>query len=588
MDKLFCKFKPSNGYVIAETACGHEGDPEKLRMLIDCVVKSKSRIIKFQIFKTHERAIEGHKEWEIFHRLELNKSDWLAQVTYAKNKGLYIFADVYGDDSFSLAEKINVDGYKIHSEDLLNTDFILKVCQSKKIVIIGIGAAKRKEISDLLKYLNDNMLNLKIVLMTGVQTFPTPVGAHSIEEVSDLVRKYSSKNIKIGFSDHVDGDKEDALILPLMAFSAGANIVEKHVTIDRAYKWTDYHSALNCTNFYNFIKKINLLCPLLENIGGMNKYEKSYRKMFKKSPAFVSDFSKGHVLTGSDITYIKDSDNSIPVSGASLIGRQVGSNVEKGQLIGFDKLDNKIGAIIVARCGSSRLPSKALKKIQGRESIVLVIDRIKRCKKVDQIILATTHEDIDNQLISIANREGISYYRGPTENVALRYFEAANRFGLDHFVRVTGDAILCDEEMIDIAIESHVKTSCDVTFMKNMPFGTHKEVVSLNALKIIIEAASNSSNTEYLEFYLENNRYFNINYVDSGYEFNPQLRMTLDYEEDLQFFNMLFKHFNKINPGFNLREALEWLDKNENIVMINAHKTQKTPENLNLDVTLRI
>ena len=107
MDKLFCKFKPSNGYVIAETACGHEGDPEKLRMLIDCVVKSKSRIIKFQIFKTHERAIEGHKEWEIFHRLELNKSDWLAQVTYAKNKVLYIFADVYGDDSFSLAEKIS-------------------------------------------------------------------------------------------------------------------------------------------------------------------------------------------------------------------------------------------------------------------------------------------------------------------------------------------------------------------------------------------------------------------------------------------------------------------------------------------------
>jgi spore coat polysaccharide biosynthesis protein SpsF (cytidylyltransferase family) len=64
--------------------------------------------------------------------------------------------------------------------------------------------------------------------------------------------------------------------------------------------------------------------------------------------------------------------------------------------------------------------------------------------------------------------------------------------------------------------------------------------------------------------------------------------MTLDYEEDLQFFSTLFKHFNKVNPNFTLKESLIWLDKNQDVMMINAHKTQKTPHNLRLNVSLNI
>ena len=128
MDKLFDNLKPESGYVIAETACGHEGDPKKLKKLIDCAIESKCQIIKFQVFKTFERAIKGHKEWGIFSKLELSEQEWIHQVKYAKESGLYVFVDVYGHDSFSMAKKMDGDGYKIHSEDLLNTDFILEVC----------------------------------------------------------------------------------------------------------------------------------------------------------------------------------------------------------------------------------------------------------------------------------------------------------------------------------------------------------------------------------------------------------------------------------------------------------------------------
>ena len=439
-----------------------------------------------------------------------------------------------------------------------------------------------------MKHLTSFPTFCKIILMTGVQTFPTPIEAHSLQEIVDLKNKYSKYKVKVGFSDHVEGGKDEAISLPLMAFSAGADIVEKHITINRKDKWIDYHSALNCINFIKFIKQVNVLCPLLQSIKEMNSYEKSYRKMFKKSPAFSNNLDKGHLISFDDIRYMKDTENSIPVSSINLVNKKTSKSVSRGEIITNHALQNRVGAIIVARCGSSRLPNKALRKIDGIESIVRVIDRIKCCKNVEQIILATTQEEVDNQLVRIAEREGISFYRGSTNNVASRYFEAANNFNLNHFVRITGDAIFCDEEMIDKAIISHLQSSCDVTFMKNMPFGTHKEVVSLNAIEVIIETASNPDNTEYLEYFLENDRYFNINYVESNYKFNSKLRMTLDYKEDLLFFEKIYKHFNNGRSNFTLREVLKWLGDNEDVVMINAHKTQKTPANLQLDVTLGI
>ena len=588
MKDLFKELVPQNGFVIGEIACGHGGDPKKLKKLIDCVADSGCQIIKFQIFKTFERAIEGHKEWEIFDKLELSKDEWHKQIEYAKSKDLRIFADVYGYESFSLAEQMNIDGYKIHSEDLLNTEFILDVCKSKKIVIIGVGGARRKEINELINQININVPFAKIILMTGVQTFPTPLEAHSITEVSDLIQKYSKYDVKVGFSEHIDGSKKESFILPLMAFSAGAGIVEKHITFNRKDKWIDYHSALSFNDFKDFIKQTKSLCCLLNKIEQMNDSEKSYRKMFKKSPAFSNTFDEDHVLQNKDIVYVKDAKNSIPVASHSLIGKKINTSVTKNQLVKFNTLSPKIGAVIVARCSSSRLPKKALMKIDGRESIALVIDRVKRCSEVDQIILSTTNEPEDDQLVSIAEREGIEYYRGPTENVALRYLETVEAYNLEHFVRITGDSILCDAVTIDKAIISHLNSSCDVTFIKGVPFGTDKEIVSANTIRTIVETASHPENTEYLEYYLENDRNFSINYFDAGYVFNSKLRITLDYEEDLQFFSILFKHFNKFNNNFTLKEALMWLDENKDVVMVNAHMMQKTPLNLQLDVSLNI
>ena len=150
MINIYNKLVPQNGYIIGETACGHEGDIKKLIQLIDCISYSGAQIVKFQIFIPKERVTENHPEWKLFNDLTLAEEDWLYAAKYAKEKNLIILADIFGEKGFSIAEKIDVDGYKVHSEDLLNTGLIKKIAMKKKLLLIGVGASHRLEIYELL------------------------------------------------------------------------------------------------------------------------------------------------------------------------------------------------------------------------------------------------------------------------------------------------------------------------------------------------------------------------------------------------------------------------------------------------------
>lgn len=245
----------------------------------------------------------------------------------------------------------------------------------------------------------------------------------------------------------------------------------------------------------------------------------------------------------------------------------------------------QVAGVIVARSTSRRLPNKAMRKVMGRETIALLIERIKRCRRLDSVILATSADPSDDVLEAVAGREGILAFRGSLKNPGLRIYEAVQEYGGDHIVRITGDDILRDELMIDRAVQAHLGGNSDVTFMKNMPYGTSSEVFSFKALETIVQKAKVPENTEYLTFYLENSRYFKAGTVDSGYRFDPQLRMTLDYEEDLDFFMHVFKTFYTADPAFTLPEVLAWLEKHPEIAAINQSKTPQQAKN-NLDISL--
>ena len=587
MIDIFENFIPENGFVIAETACGHDGDIVKLERLIDLASESQAEIIKFQIFSPKERATVDHHEWQIFNDLALTKKEWTYAADYARNKNLIIFADIFGDESFQIAKEIKVDGYKVHSEDLLNTYFIEKVAKTNQILLLGVGGAHRMEIYQLLCYLKQKDLCGNLVLMPGVQTFPTSIESHSLEEIVDLRLMYKAFGVKIGFADHISGDLPEAMSTPLMAFAKGACLVEKHFTINRDDKWEDYESALGSKDFCSFVDQVKILVPLLGSIGTLNNAEKKYRKSFKKTAIITSNEVKKSKILPSHIDFIKDPFNKIPLSSHQLVDTYLSDNISANTTLRLSNTITNVGGIIVARCSSSRLPNKALLKIQDRETIALLIERIKRCKSLDKVILATSTDKSDDILEEIAKREGIFVFRGSLENLSFRFYEAAKYYKLDQIVRITGDDLLRDEGIIDSAVESHLYSSCNVTMTDNMPYGTASEIFSLKTLETILNTVQEPKNTEYLEYYLENERYFSVNRFKSDYSFNSDIRLTLDYDEDFEFFKLIFDNLYPKDNAFNLQNVLDWLAENPKAVDINKNKTlkyKKSDLNLKLNI----
>ena len=300
-----------------------------------------------------------------------------------------------------------------------------------------------------------------------------------------------------------------------------------------------------------------------------------------------TNLKKDYVLQNKDITFIPDR-KGFYFYFSNFIGRKLLKDIKSGELIRFGDINNNVGAIIVVRNSSTRLPFKAIKKIMGKETIVHLIKRIKRCKFVNTLIIATSDQDSDDIFEDIAKKENIRLFRGSLTNVAKRFFDAASFYNVDHIVRITGDDILRDEIMIDKAIKSHLFNSKDVTLTKNMPYGCDTEIFTKDVLKLILDNANCPANNGYLEWYLNNDNYFSINEVTSKYEFPDKIRLTLDYDEDLLLFKSVFEHFySEKKYKFTLYEVLKLFKQKPSLIKINQHKLPKYVDT-DLDVSLNM
>ena len=208
--------------------------------------------------------------------------------------------------------------------------------------------------------------------MPGVQVFPTPIEAHSLDEISDLVLKYEDKGIKVGFADHISGDMKESQIVPLMALAKGASIIEKHFTLNRNHKWEDYESALDEVNLKLFQETVCNLSSLLKKVTKLSEYEKQYRDMFKKTPVLSEQSVKNKKLNENDVNFSKFENVKVPLMSLDIVNKRIVKSLQKDSILRASNLNVNVGAIIVVRCSSSRLPNKALLKILNKRDYCFI------------------------------------------------------------------------------------------------------------------------------------------------------------------------------------------------------------------------
>ncbi|NNL59252.1 MAG: hypothetical protein HKP31_07325 [Nitrosopumilus sp.] len=230
----------------------------------------------------------------------------------------------------------------------------------------------------------------------------------------------------------------------------------------------------------------------------------------------------------------------------------------------------KTAAFVPVRLSSTRLPSKALLEIQGKPCIEYLIDRIKQIKELDEIVICTTKNKIDDKIVDLAQKINVSIFRGSETDILDRFKNAAEKFNVQNIVNIDGDDILCEPEFIKETANELKKNIVDYISWKNMPLGTTPIGIKYEAIKTICDRKDiKNTETGWGKFFTET-RLFKVKVLTSD---DPKLidhdvRLTLDYKEDFKLFEQILTNLKK---PFDLRDVLDFLHSRKDINDLNRN-----------------
>ena len=248
----------------------------------------------------------------------------------------------------------------------------------------------------------------------------------------------------------------------------------------------------------------------------------------------------------------------------------------------------KTDIIVEVRTTSNRLPGKVIKKIIDRPVIELMIERLKRINNIQDIIIATTLNSDDDIIVNISKENKVKCYRGSENDVLGRVLCAAEKNNTDIIVEITGDNPLIDpyisELMINFFTKNHLKydyisndVGCyDDKIKFNLALGLNVKIFKTSLLKKVSKLTTNPVDREHVVNYiLQNSNTYKIhNYeVEKIYQ-RPDLRFTLDYQEDFELIKNVYENLYHKKNDFNAKDIINFLDLNPKIKKLNSNCIQ--------------
>jgi spore coat polysaccharide biosynthesis protein SpsF len=222
-------------------------------------------------------------------------------------------------------------------------------------------------------------------------------------------------------------------------------------------------------------------------------------------------------------------------------------------------------AIIQARTGSTRLPRKSLARVLGRPLLDLMLERVQRAVTLDEIVVATTTFERDDEIAHVARGRGATVFRGSENDVLGRYVGAASFADAQVVVRLTADCPLLDPAIVDRIVTARRTLGKDADLVTNAPpldrtypDGMDVEVFTLDALVRADALATTIEDREHVT-----RRFHRAPFRSTVIDLDPpagDVRLTVDDGEDLDTVRAIYEDLQPHNPAFGLAEMLAWLD----------------------------
>lgn len=237
----------------------------------------------------------------------------------------------------------------------------------------------------------------------------------------------------------------------------------------------------------------------------------------------------------------------------------------------------RIVASIEARMGSSRLPGKVLMDVGGQPALRRVVDRLRASRLLDDVVVATSTFPGDDAIAEWAAGYGVAVHRGSEDDVLQRVVDAQRAMASTMTVEVTGDCPLLDPELVDLGIETFFANDCDVACnvrIASFPQGADVQVFRTGALAEVAATVRDPAVREHvsLHFYENPERYRTVHMLATADRRAPNVRLQLDYAEDLEFIRAVYARLEpEHGPLFGVPAILDLLRQDPAIAAINAH-----------------
>src|SRR5687768_1123770 len=242
----------------------------------------------------------------------------------------------------------------------------------------------------------------------------------------------------------------------------------------------------------------------------------------------------------------------------------------------------KIVCIVEARFRATRLPGKVLMPILGEPMLGRMIERLRRARTLDEIVVATADGTADDAVAAYAEALGVHVFRGSEDDVLDRVVRAAQSRSADLIVETTGDCPLIDPGIVDKVVGDFLMGGAD--FVSNIlphttPRGMDVRVFRSRDLAEINETSTDPADHEHvsLHFWEHLDRYRCRNVESELPDAAATLRLTVDTPQDLELVRAVYSELYEAKPDFNLVDILQLMDRRPDLVALNFDVEQKNP-----------
>jgi N-acetylneuraminate synthase len=332
-------------YIIAEAGVNHNGDIKLARELIHAAAEAGADAVKFQTFSAdnlvtadapkadYQKETTGGdgSQYDMLKKLELPRDAYYELTRTAEKCGIEFLSTPFDEESADFLEKLGMRIFKISSGELTNHPFLKHIALKDREIILSTGMASEKEVEDAVAAVFTTG-NCKLTLLECTSCYP----AH-FEDVNLLGIQYLKEKfgVKSGYSDHTPGTEA-----AVAAAALGADVIEKHFTLDKTLPGPDHRMSLNPEELAVMVRQIrNVELALGGKFKKVSESEKRIARAARRSIFYKTEIRAGVILTPDMVEFKRPGTGVSPAELESFTGRKLAKDIIAGTMLNSEDFE---------------------------------------------------------------------------------------------------------------------------------------------------------------------------------------------------------------------------------------------------------